>query len=213
MSDSVRRDLSSSCRGIGTLLAGTPIEDEQRSVEELLEGVLGGSREPGHLGEASGGNVAEDWRVFEELAEDIPVSLRIWKRDLSPGTKYRLAQKRKKLEKEKKEHYKIRRKEYRRLYWKYLRPGNIARKKARTSTPLGLYKYYKDIANRKKIRWAIEEQEMLEILNTPLPDGVAIHNRIFNVVRIDKDKAVGYTPTNIQLVDRYTKELLYTPAT
>lgn len=185
---------------VGTLLATHTRESSLRAIEELLDGVE-------ELGEPP--TRAQLLEVWGEHGEDVPVALRVWKLDLSRGTKYRLLEKRKKIDslKDKPLHYKQRRKKYREHYWKYARAGCLKAKSLRTTTPRGLYIYYRGIASQRKMSWDMDEDKFIEIMLRPAWDGVPIYKKIFNVLR--RDKSIGYSIDNITIVDRYDSSIIY----
>ena len=211
MSDELSCFLSQLTRGAGTLLAPLEVECKQKSVQELLEGVVEGLHPEDALN-ADGG--AKSWAsAFAEgnVGGCESLQMRLWKRDLSPGTRYRLMLKQKKKDKPKKKHYKVRRQEARIKYWAGGRKSTLKYKRSRYQTPQGLVQQYKDYASSKKRTWNINSQELIDILSTQHSDGVELYKKIFNIYRIDKSQ--GYSIANITIVDRYSLEVLYTPTT
>lgn len=216
----------------GTPVPGGSIQSPQAGVQELL----GVSEQPSlsDLGEDVLGwedvrTPSEDFSVVEEVernrpeasfaeaaeraGKDRPVWLRVWDNPMSPGTRARLLAKARRLElrarrRPKRKHHNTRRKERREKYFRCQREGKLRRDRWLQSCPEGLYKYYKAIAKRKGVAWRIEEQAFIDILNTTI-DNIPIYKYIFNIYRIDKNKDIGYTISNITIVDRYSNKILY----
>ncbi len=204
------------------------MELEIRNYRELLERVLSETSTPPGSPVAGGGpNEAQG--AVEEAREasdtgicaredelDIqvterPVYLRVWDHPMSPGTRFRLLEKSRRLEHKRgargSKHHNTRRRKRREKYWKYQRAGKLRRDKWLTSCPEGLYLYYKRIAKRRKAAWEFTKEQFVELMNSTYK-GVALYEYVFNLVRLDKK--LGYNISNITIVDRYTKEVLYT---
>lgn len=139
-----------------------------------------------------------------------PVYLRVWDHPMSPGTRHRLMEKARRLERKcgarGPKHHNTRRKKRREEYLRWEREGKLRRDRWLTSCPEGLFLYYKRLAKRKGAAWEFTKEQFVELMNTPVR-GVPLYQYIFNLVRLDKK--LGYSSTNIVVLDRYTKEVLY----
>lgn len=193
---------------LGTPVPGGVPEDEQKAPQEPVELSTDDSVARILLARDEYTRARESVSRSVQPGKDRPVWLRVWDHPMSPGTRYRLLQKRKRLEKRDREHYQTRRKKRREKYHKYQREGKLRRDKWLQTTPEGLYLYYKAIAHRRGLRWAITREDFLEVMNTEY-NGTPIYSYLFSILRTDK--SVGYTLENISVVDRYTKEVYYPP--
>lgn len=194
----VERDLSFLDSLRGSPVPGTPGDGAYESVESLSGAIEAWEQTKRSLGGT------------EVKGKDRPVWLRVWDLELRPMSRKIIGAKIRKLEKKKKMHYKTRLKRRREKYYRCQREGKLRRDKLLTTYPEGLYKYYKSIAKRKKIAWRISEEEFCNILYSEYL-GTPIYKYIFNIVRIDKDKSIGYSTSNITIVDRYNSTIYYSP--
>ena len=104
------------------------------------------------------------------------------------------------------EHPKVRRKKRRERYLRSERASKLRRDAWMTSTPEGLWFYYK---NRKGSLWCIEKQAFVDILNTvvDVDRQLQLYRLLFSIYRVDSSKS--FTVENIVFVDRYNSTLLY----
>jgi hypothetical protein len=112
-------------------------------------------------------------------------------------------------DKEKPEHYKVRRMRRKANYYKYERPSKLARDRRLKSTPEGLWSWYRTYVKRKDCEWAITLEEWMDLMGTVV-EGVEIQFYDFYVYRIDSSIKL-FNLSNITIVDRYSKAILYSP--
>lgn len=189
MDDSLHGVLSQSEGVPGSPVAGVPPDEPQRGWEELLEA----SQE-----------------AINQLGGELPLKVRLWDLELSPGTRLRLKMKEKKAEQRRArpEHYKVRRARRRAEYWAWERESKLRRDRWMCSTPEGFWFYYKNLTKKKGFIWDIAKEDFIEILSRETASGLRIYERIFDLVRLDKSNK-RYSLDNIAILDRYTREKLY----
>jgi hypothetical protein len=109
--------------------------------------------------------------------------------------------------KPKRVHWKRRKKLRSEKYFRCERKSKLARDKWLTSTPDGLWHYYKRLTTKKGFSWEISYEDFYSIMTREV-DSRCIYEYLFNIYRVDKTRK-SYTVDSIVIKERYSNIVLY----